>query len=85
MTVIMFNLDKLNVVRPKVRQGSTWDKGLIPESPDSLIESLVQRVNWGRFCFELGDSSSSPRLYRTQAQHLNGVNERVTERREDSG
>ncbi|KAL0009218.1 hypothetical protein SO802_010720 [Lithocarpus litseifolius] len=47
---------------------STWARGEIPESPESLIENLVQRVNRRRFHFELGDSSSGPRLSRSQAQ-----------------
>ena len=35
---------------------------MIPESPDSFLESLVQRVDRGRFRFELGDSSTGPSL-----------------------
>nr|POF26510.1 hypothetical protein CFP56_40117 [Quercus suber] len=60
-TTVMFNLDKLNEDRPEVRQDQRWAKGCIPESPDS-IESLVQRVNCGRFRFELGSSSHGPSL-----------------------
>lgn len=30
VTVIMFNLDRLNDVKPEVRQRSTWEKGQIP-------------------------------------------------------
>ena len=44
----------------------------IPEYPDSYIEALVQRVNKGRFRFELGDSSNGPSLVRPQAD-LNGL------------
>lgn len=47
-------------------------KGCILESPDSFIESLVQRVDRRRFKFELGDSSNGPRLIAPQvevAQH----------------
>lgn len=57
-TAMMFNLDSLNEERPEVMQDQGWMKGCIPESPDSFVESLVQRVNHGRFRFELGDSST---------------------------
>lgn len=73
----MFNLDRLNDVRPEVRRGFTWEKGLIPESPDPSIETLVQRVNRGRFRFELGDSSIRPGPLATQAQ--TNTDERRTE------
>lgn len=49
-------------------QGATWDMGLIPESLDSFIESLVQQMNRGRFRFELGKSCAGPCLSRVQAQ-----------------
>ncbi|KAK7855292.1 hypothetical protein CFP56_028759 [Quercus suber] len=62
----MFNLNKLNDDRPEVVRGAAWSRGQIPESPDSLIESLVQRVNRGRFKFEIGSSSNGPQLLRTQ-------------------
>lgn len=65
----MFNLDRLFEVRPEVMPGLTWDKELIPESPDSFIESLVQRVNKGRFRFELGDYYTGPRLSRAQTRN----------------
>lgn len=44
----MFNLDSLNENRPEAMQNQSWEKGCIPESPDSFIKSLVQRVdlNW---------------------------------------
>ena len=58
----MFNLDKLNEDRPEVRQDQGWAKGCIPESLDSFIESLVQRVNRRRFRFGLGSSSHGPSL-----------------------
>lgn len=64
----MYNLDSLNENRPEV-QCHGWDKGCIPESPDTYIESLVQRVNRGRFKFELGDSSNGPRLINPQKEH----------------
>nr|POE60195.1 hypothetical protein CFP56_25395 [Quercus suber] len=41
--------------------------GFILESPDSFIESLVQRVNCGRFRFELGGSSIGPSILPDQA------------------
>lgn len=80
VTVTIFNLDKLNDVIPKVRQWSTWDRGLIPESPDSLFESLVQQVNRGRFHFELGEPSAGPMLCRSQAQQLNETNDTTINR-----
>ncbi|KAF3975134.1 hypothetical protein CMV_001597 [Castanea mollissima] len=43
-TFIKYNLD-----RPEARQDQGWAKGCILESPDSFIESLVQRVNCWRF------------------------------------
>nr|POF06611.1 hypothetical protein CFP56_17341 [Quercus suber] len=52
-TAIMFNLDRLNDKRPEIVQEQGWAKGCIPESPDSFVESLVQRVDRGRFRFEL--------------------------------
>ena len=67
-TAIKSNLDSLNEDRPEV-QCQGWDKGGIPESPNSYIESLVQRVNRGRFIFELGDSSDGPRLVNPQEEH----------------
>ena len=57
----MFNLDSLNENRLEV-QCHGWDKGCIPESPDTYIELLVQRVNRGRFKFEFGDFSNGPRM-----------------------
>lgn len=61
-TAVMFNLDKLHEERPEAMQEQGWAKGCILESPDSFIESLVQRVNRGRFRFELGGSSHGPTL-----------------------
>ena len=58
----MFNLDQLNEERPEARQDQGWIKGCIPESPDSFIESLVQKVDHGRFRFELECSSHGPSL-----------------------
>ena len=63
----MFNLDQLNEERPEARQDQGWAKGCIPESPDSFIESLVQRVDCGRCRFELGGSSHGPSLIDTSA------------------
>lgn len=64
----MFNLDSLNERRPEIVQAQTWMTGCIPESLDSFIESLVQRVNRKRFRFELGDSSNGPRLIAPQSE-----------------
>ena len=38
---IMFNLNSLNEDRPETMQGHGWEKGCIPKSPNSFIESLV--------------------------------------------
>lgn len=59
---IMFNLDNLNENRLESMQHHGWEKGCIPESPDSFIELLVQRVNRRRFRFEMGNSSDRPHL-----------------------
>lgn len=64
---IMFNLDNINIQRPKVLPHSTWARGDIPKSPESLIENLVQQVNRRRFHFDLEDASGGPRLSRSQA------------------
>lgn len=64
---MMFNLDQLNEERPEARQDQGWAKGCILESPDSFIESLVQRVDRGRCRFELGGSSYGPSLIDTLA------------------
>nr|POE48272.1 hypothetical protein CFP56_49983 [Quercus suber] len=63
----MFNLNKLNNDRPEVVQGVVWRCGQIPKSPNSLIESLVQRVDKGRFRFEIGSSRNGSQLLRPQA------------------
>lgn len=59
---VMFNLDKLNEERPEARLNPGWAKGCIPESPDSFIESLAQRVNREKFRFELVGSNYRPSL-----------------------
>ena len=64
----MFNLDSLNENRLEV-QCHGWDKGCIPESPDTYIELLVRRVNRGRFKFEFGDFSNGPRLINPPKEH----------------
>ena len=66
-TAVMFNLDQLNEERPEARQDQGWAKGCIPESPDSYIESLIQKVDRGRCRFELGGSSHGPSLIDTLA------------------
>nr|POF06586.1 hypothetical protein CFP56_17320 [Quercus suber] len=68
ITATMFNLDSLNIQRAEVVPQSTWARGEIPESPESLVENLVRRVNRRRFHFELGDASNGPQLSRSQAQ-----------------
>ena len=67
-TTIMFNLDSLNEERPEVAQNGPWRKGCILESPDSFIESLVQRVDRGRFRFESGGPSDGPSLLPNQTK-----------------
>lgn len=67
----MFNLDNLNTDRPEVLPNSTWNRWQIPESPDSMIETLVQRVDRGRFRFEVGNSSNGPNLVPNEAQSIN--------------
>ena len=57
LTERYFNLDKLNEERPEVRTGKACRHGQIPESPEEVVESLVQRVNRGRCRFERGNSS----------------------------
>ena len=54
VTALMFNLDNLNKEHPEVLPNSTWNRGQIPESPSSMIETLVQQVDKGRFKFEVG-------------------------------
>lgn len=49
VTTQLFNLDSLNEQHLETMHGVTWNVGCILESPDSLVESLVQRVNIGRF------------------------------------
>lgn len=66
-TGTMFNLNKLNDDRLEVVRGIAWNRGQIPESPDSVIESLVQRVDRGRFRFEIGSSNNGPQRLRPQA------------------
>lgn len=71
ITALMFNLDNLNTDRPEVLPNSTWNRWQIPESPDSMIETLVQRVDRGRFRFEVGNSSNGPNLVPNEAQSIN--------------
>ena len=71
ITVTMFNLDKLSDVRPEIQQGSTWEKGHIPKSLDSFVESLVHCVDRRRCHFKVGESSVGPRFLGVKA-HSNG-------------
>lgn len=77
--VTMFNLDKLNEDRPKVLRGPAWSHGQIPESLDSLIESLVQRVDRSRFRFKVGNSrSTGPQLIHPQALNARVAHEGIS-------
>lgn len=69
----MFNLDSLNESRLKAMQCHGWEKGCIFKSLDSFIESLVQRVNRGRFKFKLGDSNNRPRLLNPQTKNNGSI------------
>ena len=69
-TTIMFNLDKLNDERLEIMQEQGWAKGCIPKLPDSFVESLVQRVDRGKFRFELGSSSNGSSLTGPQNESL---------------
>ena len=69
--VTMFNLDKLSDVRPEIQQGSTWEKGHIPKSLDSFVESLVHCVDRRRCHFKVRESSVGPRFLGVKA-HSNG-------------
>ena len=62
----MFNLNSSNAERLEVMRGATWGRGQIPESLDSFIDSLVRRVDRGRFRFEIGSLSNGPQLGRSQ-------------------
>ena len=57
VTERLFNLDSLNDDRPEVLVGAAWRRGQISESPEEMVENLVQRVNRGRARFERGNSS----------------------------
>ena len=59
-------------------QGTRWTHGQIPESQDSVIPPLVQKVNRGRLRFDMDDSSLGPRLSRS---HVHSYN---TERMQDN-
>ena len=77
LTTTLFYLDSLNESRPEAMQGTRWTHGQIPESPDFVIRSLVQRVNRGQLRFDMGDSSLDPRLF---GPHVHSYN---TERMQD--
>ena len=62
VTERLYNLDKLNEDRPEVLVGAAWGRGQIPESPEELVVSLVQRVNRGMVRFERGSSSLGQNL-----------------------
>lgn len=69
----MFNLDSLNEERLEVAQNGPWRKGCIPESQNSFIETLVQRVDRGRFRFELGGPSDGPSLLLNQTEEAQPI------------
>lgn len=85
-TAIMFNMDSLNEERSETRRDQNWAKGCIPGSPDSFVESFVQRVNRGRFRFELGGPSNGPRLVDPQeAEIQNNANGQRLQRIQELG
>lgn len=57
-TVVMFNLGRLNDDRPEWLRWDAWNRGQIPDSIDSIIESLVTRVDKDRLRPDFGSSSS---------------------------
>ena len=65
-TVVMFNLDRLNEGRPEWVGRNAYGGGQIPKDPEALNEALVQRVNTGRFRWEVGGSSNGPQTQRLQ-------------------
>ena len=71
VTERLYNLDKLNEDRPEVLVGAAWRRGQIPESPEELVESLVQRVNRGMVRFERGSSSLGQNLQSTLDRDTN--------------
>lgn len=82
----MFNMDSLNEERSETRRDQNWAKGCIPGSPDSFVESFVQRVNRGRFRFELGGPSNGPRLVDPQeAEIQNNANGQRLQRIQELG
>ena len=42
VTERLFNLDSLNDDRPEVLVGAAWRRGQISESPEEMVENLVQ-------------------------------------------
>ena len=63
-TVVMYNLDKLNDDCPEWLRRDAWNRGQILESIDSLIESLVSRVDRDRLRSDFGSLSSGPHIRR---------------------
>lgn len=64
ITVVMFNLERLNVAKPEVIQGHAWERGMIPKS---LIPSSKPSSNgWIKvdFILKLG----LPSLIRPQTR-----------------
>nr|POF10214.1 hypothetical protein CFP56_14152 [Quercus suber] len=55
---------KLNDDRPEWLRWDAWNRGQIPDSIDSIIESLVTRVDKDRLRSDFGSSSSGSRIRR---------------------
>ena len=70
--VRLFNLDKLNEVRPEWLCWNAWDVGQVPEAIDSFVQPLVNKVDSDSMQFEIGTPSSRPSIRRTTdvGQHL---------------
>ena len=59
-TVLLFNLDRLHKDCPDWVCRDAWNREQIPDIPETITKSLVQRVDRNRFQFEVGSSSDGP-------------------------
>ena len=58
--VLLFNLDRLHEDCPDWVCRDAWNREQIPDIPETITKSLVQRVDRNRFQFEVGSSSDGP-------------------------